>query len=820
MVEKLKNYVLYRSHPFVLMNVATLLLFMCLQCFEFVTVVGAHAVVGFSFSLLITTVLNDLIIFFFLMALLTPVYFFIHHYSKKSADIVQGIFLLALLVLTFGLGKYFSTTSMPLSADFYGYSWRDIQETVLSSGGVDTEGIVVILLLLFVFLSLPFVIRTLPSPKFILSGFYLFTILSIPLAFIAKPQRQHYASDIEYYVAINKTSFFLEKSVWYFSQKIFSGGSFSKIEYPLLHPANYQDVLGKFLTHSSAPPNLVFVMVEGLGSDFVNGGVYSGFTPFFDSLSQRNLFWKNFLSTTGRTFGVLPSMFGSLPYGEKGFLEMGAEMPAHMTSISLLKNNGYHTSYYYGGDASFDLQNIFLEYQKIDQIIDQQHFTSRYQKEAPAENGFSWGYADRDVFQRSLEIINEQRHQQRLDIYMTLSTHEPFLPPQKEYYLNLFYARLSTLDIPDERKEWMKKYDLVFASLLYMDDALRYLFTEYQHRAEYQKTIFFITGDHRLIPVPPGTTLDRFRVPFVIASPMVKEARTFLSVSSHADVTPSLLAFLKMNYVMNFPEKVHWLGSGIDTAMEFRNIHSTPLMRNKNELIDYIDKDFYLADNRLFHINEKMYITADSSDTLRMVLTKKLQDFKSINAYVCQHDKLYPFSENKTLYVETINDDSIFQSLNVQHLSTDQLFERARRLAFEGKFIEARVVCRNLLAVSPKYHDVRTLYGRTFAWGHDYDNARKQFQEVIRSAPEYADAYFGLAQIDYWSSNNDTALASINVALKLMPNVVDRMLLKSKILRAMERENDALQELDAIERIDPSNSEAVQLRTKLAAIKK
>jgi phosphoglycerol transferase MdoB-like AlkP superfamily enzyme len=65
------------------------------------------------------------------------------------------------------------------------------------------------------------------------------------------------------------------------------------------------------------PPNLVFIIVEGLGRNFSGPGARLGsFTPFLDELAGRSLYFENFLSGQGRTFGVLTTVFGSLPFGE------------------------------------------------------------------------------------------------------------------------------------------------------------------------------------------------------------------------------------------------------------------------------------------------------------------------------------------------------------------------------------------------------------------------------------------------------------------------------------------------------------------------
>src|SRR6185295_17368323 len=77
--------------------------------------------------------------------------------------------------------------------------------------------------------------------------------------------------------------------------------------YPFLHTVDSSvDVLSPFFTKSETPPNIVILLVEGLGRAFTNKGAYLGnFTPFIDSLSSQSLYWENFLSEGGRTFAVL-----------------------------------------------------------------------------------------------------------------------------------------------------------------------------------------------------------------------------------------------------------------------------------------------------------------------------------------------------------------------------------------------------------------------------------------------------------------------------------------------------------------------------------
>ena len=49
-----------------------------------------------------------------------------------------------------------------------------------------------------------------------------------------------------------------------------------------------------------------------------------------------------------------------------------------------------------------------------------------------------------------------------------------------------------------------------------------------------------------------------------------------------------------------------WLGTGLDTAASFRNIHAYPLMPNKHDLTDFVMDDYMLDGEDLFKIGNKM----------------------------------------------------------------------------------------------------------------------------------------------------------------------------------------------------------------------
>jgi uncharacterized sulfatase len=120
---------------------------------------------------------------------------------------------------------------------------------------------------------------------------------------------------------------------------------------------------------------------------------------------------------------------------------------------------------------------------------------------------------------------------------------------------------------------------------MYTDESLRNFFREYARQPEFQHTIFILTGDHalpELIPLRPSPPAS-FNVPFVIWSPMLKAPQQFASVSSHFDVAPTLLALLSQcSHPPDACPFAAWMGSGIDTARDFRNLHQLAFtLKNK-----------------------------------------------------------------------------------------------------------------------------------------------------------------------------------------------------------------------------------------------
>jgi lipoteichoic acid synthase len=770
-------------------------------------------------SVLMNMIASDLLFFLtysgLLLLIVVPLFFVSEAAARRTYYTVS----LLIGAAQFGLLKYFSITLIPLGADIFGYSAADIKFTVASSTSVNFGSVILPYASLFAVIGLHWYFRKrFTVPVWAASGFAGISILFIAVSLFAFPSPKDFESEQEFNLSINKTHFFAAKAFRHFMEPSVSTEQITD-EYPLLRDFPYQDVLGPHFEPASGPPNIVVIIAEGLGRDFVGEGArYGGFVPFLDSLSERSLYWENFLSNSGRTFGVLPSLLGSLPYGDKGFNELEYRMPRHLSLIRLLNQNNYRVNFMYGGNKNFDKKDVFLEHEQVSLIMDETKFGSDFQKATGDAGGFSWGYPDGEVFRKSIEILAEQRPASRLDIYLTMSTHEPFLPPNRAYYLRQFDATLRTLKVSPETKTGMSAYRDQFSSLLYFNDVIRYLFTEYAKRPDYKNTIFILTGDHRIIPIPSATKIDRYHVPLMIFSPLLKAPKKFSSVSSHLDVTPTVLAFLKERYGIRMPEKAHWLGDGIDTAVAFRNIHSIPFMRVKEEIADYLDGEYFISGEQLFRLGPGMDLAEIQNEGMYEKVAAKLEQFKQINKYVIDENKLFPKTEEMMDDELTPEDIAAFKRIDSLGLDLEKLFFLARQKAFNKETDEARLICRRILSASPNFHDTRVLLGRTFAWNNDYKTAKRLFNEVIRRDESYVDAYSALADVQLWSDSAGVSLDVAQRGLKLYPNNEDLLVRAAKANISLNRKKEASEYLMNLKKINPNNPDIAVLSRRIISL--
>ncbi|EAZ82855.1 LTA synthase family protein [Algoriphagus machipongonensis] len=610
-------------------------------------------------DVIIPSLFEDIGWYFYFIGLILVFHLLFSIISIPLAKWVSLILFVLAVILQIGLVSYFMKTLLPLGSDVFGYSWKDLEQTVRAS--VDLSFPVILggvlgAILLGAILHLGIRFINLPLKAYLtISGItYLFIIAYTFFPIVDTST----ASENESNVEINKTHFIGQATFnylmfddnYYFDFYLRPSGNdllvkkdFTDDSYPFLHQARYPDVLSPFFDSLSRKPDIVFILVESLGRGYSGEGAYLGsFTPFLDSLAESSLVWENAISSTGRTFGLLPGVFGGLPFGQNGFLDFAPDYPNHESLLSVLKDNDYEVDFFIGSDKNFDNEGSFLEYQNTDQIVDMREYSSEFEK-TPSTTGFSWGYPDKAMFQNGLQKLPPSDSLPQVRIFQTQTSHDPYIVPQPDVYKPKLRNHLSNvLGLSSDEVEDYLSYEDIYMTILYADDAIKEFIQEYKKRPEFENTIFIITGDHRLPEIPMASRLDRFWVPLIVYSPMLNRPESFKGVTSHFEITPSLLSFLQNQVGISLPEETIWQGQVMDTSQVFQSNIAMPLMRNKNQLLDYIHGEYFLSQDQLFLVTDGLNIDpiSDTQNLNRMV--GEFEEFKNKNNYVIQTKKLLP----------------------------------------------------------------------------------------------------------------------------------------------------------------------------------
>ena len=591
--------------------------------------------------------------------------FLISLVHQRLSIVVFHVLNAFMIVVSVGLVLVFSERNTPFDHEII---TRSFTESWTTTKQMMTSGITVFLPFV-AYLCVYFIANTLISKRFQLQKKHLnytglLALLSIVFIAYANPSENKFEQKRAYYFTSNKLSYLvldvyhfvlhrnqfdaskytpedLNKVIKFYQEN--HSFEFTNSTYPLLHKNNSPDVLGNFFNLDKAnPPNIVLLVVEGLSRDFSGDKAYAGsFTPFLDKLSKKSLVWDNFLSTAPGTFAAQPALTGSVPYGDRGFSVIN-EMPNHLSLIKVLRSNGYHTKFLIGFNPDFDNMGGYMRLQGTDMILTK--YGRKYKMMGVGSEGWTMGYPDDALFNRSFEVLDSIHKTPYLNIYHTGTTHMPYLFDQQASYGKLFDQKMRLISDKNAIKKTLKETKQVLVTYMFADDCIKKFLEKYSKRPEYKNTIFFITGDHHIGSFPSTGGIDDYHVPLIVFSPMLKAPKKFYSINSHNNIAPTISALIFNNYpqLKNKPEEVPWMADVIDTTVQFSNQQSMPFMEWSREITDYIYKDYYLSGNQLYQLTPNLLEVKVENDSVKNYMLRLLNNFKLINNLVCSRNLLYP----------------------------------------------------------------------------------------------------------------------------------------------------------------------------------
>jgi len=268
------------------------------------------------------------------------------------------------------------------------------------------------------------------------------------------------------------------------------------------------------------PLNIVIVLQESLGATFVESLSGAPVTPALEALKTKGKWFDQLYATGTRSVrGIEAVMSGFMPTPAQSVVKLSDSQRNFTTLASILKQQGYHTQFIYGGEAHFDNMRSFFSGNGVDQIVDLPKINK------PVFVG-SWGASDEDLFRTAEEQLS-QLHQSGkpfFSLIFTSSNHEPF-------------------EFPDGRIElYQQPKGTAYNAVKYADWAMGEFFAKAQTQPYWQDTLFLIVADHdnrvygsNLIPV------EKFRIPGLILGADV-QPEIIQTLTSQVDLAPTLLS--------------------------------------------------------------------------------------------------------------------------------------------------------------------------------------------------------------------------------------------------------------------------------------
>ncbi|WP_031427485.1 YaiO family outer membrane beta-barrel protein [Flavimarina sp. Hel_I_48] len=141
--------------------------------------------------------------------------------------------------------------------------------------------------------------------------------------------------------------------------------------------------------------------------------------------------------------------------------------------------------------------------------------------------------------------------------------------------------------------------------------------------------------------------------------------------------------------------------------------------------------------------------------------------------------------------------------------SSDQLYTEARAEAFDNdNYVTAIALMKEALKKSPDYLELGVFLGRLYTFTDSLPKARTTFNEVLMKEAGHEQASLAYGNLEYWNSDSERALVIVDAGLSKHTDSQSLGLLKAKILKDLERYDEARKTLDLLLKKNPKLTEA------------
>jgi phosphoglycerol transferase MdoB-like AlkP superfamily enzyme len=331
----------------------------------------------------------------------------------------------------------------------------------------------------------------------------------------------------------------------------------------------------------SEKTNVIIIILESFGNEFTNKlNSEDTYTPFFDSIVNQSLSFENSFANGRKSIEAVPAILSSLPsLMSNPYISSPYANNSINSMASILKNKGYHTSFFHGatnGSMRFDAFSSQIG-------IDSYFGRTEYNNDDHFDG--TWGISDEYFNPWMAKKITSFKEPFFATLF-TISSHHPYYIPEH------LKGKLKTGPEP------------ICTSLNYADYALRKFFNEAKKQPWYGNTLFVLVADHT--PATNDVTYagknNIYRIPIAFYHPKKPELKKKENIIfQQLDILPTVLDLLNID--------INYYAFG-----------SSYFSKNKRFAINYLEGVYYFFMNNFMLTfvegNEPVFYDLTSSKNL------------------------------------------------------------------------------------------------------------------------------------------------------------------------------------------------------------
>ncbi len=326
-----------------------------------------------------------------------------------------------------------------------------------------------------------------------------------------------------------------------------------------------------------AKPNIIFVILESFSA---NCSAYLGgqnFTPKLDAIAKQGLAFSNCYASGYVSDQGIPAILSAYPaIPGRSIINQTSKCKKLSGIAEGLKNIGYTSSFYFGGQLSYGNLKNYLLATGWDNCVEQNNFPASSKKQ-------KLGLNDEEMSGHFLNALNETASPFLMS-WFTLSSHSPY-------------------DIPIAKKVYSKLENDYINTIIYTDKVIGDFYDSCKNQKWFNNSLLVFVADHShddptgALPGQP----QRNRIPLIIAGGALSKnlaGKKIETVSSQLDIAPTILTSLNIKNSYNFGKHLfsnknfahycYYTGAGLVTNNGYVQIGinnpKLPLMHLQNKL--------------------------------------------------------------------------------------------------------------------------------------------------------------------------------------------------------------------------------------------